>query len=658
MKTPRAMIAIIVAAAVVFFCGICVIGYAVWHSHSGPSSASTPSPAPPPPAAAAPPTAPAPPAEVIPPFAPQPGNIVASDIGGTIESITAQFGPGYTGNLLIDGNTAAPWKPTPVAFPQEIVFSFFNRQPALISSLVITAPATSAPKDVEVWTSTTSSTDGFVKVASQTLIITGRDQTISFPPVQANYVKLRILSGVQPTDLGIQEVQIVEGQQQGYMPLSALHPDMTEWKTSPRHAAQHGIEWLQAAAIDWQGQHGCYGCHVQSQVMMGLAISRQGKYIVSEDCIKQLTKFVETSQNADGSVSNNGAIITATQFGAMGFAEVDETGTTTSPALIKSASWLLLKQQKNGSIPSDHTEPPIDQGMFMTTANSVDAFFQAYHESKNIHFLQAAQRGLAWLAANKPVTTQDEVFKLIALSRFGNAQQKSQVARIVAQLKSEQAPDGGWKEISTMTGSNAFATGQVLYAFKQASVDVESPEFSRGVQFLLTNQKNTGDWPSMNSQSGRPSEFAPTMWAVIGLAGSFREAECAEVERHPDKIIIRMCSRALFDFNHFDLKPDALAVLAGIKKSLIDQYPDAPLGIEGYTDDVGTVPYNLKLSMNRAQSVAQWLQQQGIAAARLKPVGYGKAKPRFPNTSEENRARNRRVEIVITLPANADTPKN
>src|SRR5205807_2284334 len=120
-------------------------------------------------------------------------------------------------------------------------------------------------------------------------------------------------------------------------------------------------------------------------------------------------------------------------------------------------------------------------------------------------------------------------------------------------------------------------------------------EFSNGVKFLLGSQKENGAWPSVNSQSGRPSEFAPTMWAVIGLAGSFRDAECAEVERQPDKIIIRMCSRALFDFDRHDLKPDAQLVLAGIKTSLIDIYPAAWLNIEGYTDDLGTVPYNLKL---------------------------------------------------------------
>ena len=109
------------------------------------------------------------------------------------------------------------------------------------------------------------------------------------------------------------------------------------------------------------------------------------------------------------------------------------------------------------------------------------------------------------------------------------------------------------------------------------------------------------------------------MWAVIGLAGSFREAECAEVDRQPNKIRIRMCSRALFDFNQFNLKPDAEAVLAGIKSALIDQYPNVLLTVAGYTDDVGSVPYNLKLSMHRAQSVSQWMLQRGIDSARIKP---------------------------------------
>jgi outer membrane protein OmpA-like peptidoglycan-associated protein len=141
------------------------------------------------------------------------------------------------------------------------------------------------------------------------------------------------------------------------------------------------------------------------------------------------------------------------------------------------------------------------------------------------------------------------------------------------------------------------------------------------------------------------------MWAVIGLAGSFRDAECAEVERQPNKIIIRMCSRALFDLDRYALKPEAQQVLSGIKTSLIDQYAQAPLEIEGYTDNLGTAAHNATLSMNRAQSVVEWMQQQGVAAQRIRPVGMGMSKPRFANDTEENRARNRRVEIVLTLEA-------
>jgi chemotaxis protein MotB len=45
--------------------------------------------------------------------------------------------------------------------------------------------------------------------------------------------------------------------------------------------------------------------------------------------------------------------------------------------------------------------------------------------------------------------------------------------------------------------------------------------------------------------------------------------------------------------------------------------------------------------------VADWLSRHGIEVTRLETKGYGKGKPKYPNTSDENRARNRRVEIVI-----------
>lgn len=88
-------------------------------------------------------------------------------------------------------------------------------------------------------------------------------------------------------------------------------------------------------------------------------------------------------------------------------------------------------------------------------------------------------------------------------------------------------------------------------------------------------------------------------------------------------------------------------VLADIKSSIIDKHPEAQVIVEGYTDDRGAQAYNITLSRRRAQSVADWLRGHGIAASRLETKGGGNLNPRFPNATEENRARNRRVEIIV-----------
>ena len=93
-------------------------------------------------------------------------NIAASTFGGHIARMTGEFGPGYFGRRLIDGSAASTWKlEPPVKFPQEIVFSFYEREPALVSSIIVSVPAagSSTPADIEVWTSNESATAGFVK---------------------------------------------------------------------------------------------------------------------------------------------------------------------------------------------------------------------------------------------------------------------------------------------------------------------------------------------------------------------------------------------------------------------------------------------------------------------------------------------------------------
>lgn len=69
--------------------------------------------------------------------------------------------------------------------------------------------------------------------------------------------------------------------------------------------------------------------------------------------------------------------------------------------------------------------------------------------------------------------------------------------------------------------------------------------------------------------------------------------------------------------------------------------------VAGHTDDVGSEEYNKELSKQRAESVADFLVEQGVEATRLLIAGYGKTMPLLPNEDEESRAQNRRVEIRV-----------
>ena len=115
----------------------------------------------------------------------------------------------------------------------------------------------------------------------------------------------------------------------------------------------------------------------------------------------------------------------------------------------------------------------------------------------------------------------------------------------------------------------------------------------------------------------------------------------------PGKVTIALDNAVLFDFDKYQLKPEASALLAKIKEQLNKTHPNARLLIAGYTDDIGTVSHNLQLSRRRAWSVARWLQTHGIAKPLLEIKGFGKKNPRYPNINEEARSRNRRVEIVV-----------
>ena len=101
-----------------------------------------------------------------------------------------------------------------------------------------------------------------------------------------------------------------------------------------------------------------------------------------------------------------------------------------------------------------------------------------------------------------------------------------------------------------------------------------------------------------------------------------------------------------FEFNKSKLLPNAYPVLDGLVGTM-NKHPKYKWEVGGYTDGIGSVNYNKKLSKQRAQSVVDYLVSKGIDRNHLVIVGYGKDNPIATNETNEGRAMNRRVEIKI-----------
>ena len=135
------------------------------------------------------------------------------------------------------------------------------------------------------------------------------------------------------------------------------------------------------------------------------------------------------------------------------------------------------------------------------------------------------------------------------------------------------------------------------------------------------------------------------------LAGMLKGAlsSVAETTETARGVIVSL-SGILFDVGKATLKPASqlsVAKLAGI----LMVFSNMNLSIEGYTDSTGSADLNMRLSMDRARSVYEFLMTQGVSNSRMKYQGFGPENPVAPNDTEANRAKNRRVEVVLTQAA-------
>lgn len=190
----------------------------------------------------------------------------------------------------------------------------------------------------------------------------------------------------------------------------------------------------------------------------------------------------------------------------------------------------------------------------------------------------------------------------------------------------------------------------ILSAF-QASLGV----LEGGVQVMWddTAVQGTSEFDLEALDLVRPELAAQLRDVYFGLqafvAGRGLEG-AVQLELTERGVVVRFADRVLFDLGRAELKPEALEILAQVAEVLKD-VPN-PVRVEGHTDDLPIrterFPSNWELSTARATNVIRHLiEEHGFDPRRLSAAGYGEYRPLVPNDSMENRALNRRVDIVL-----------
>lgn len=124
------------------------------------------------------------------------------------------------------------------------------------------------------------------------------------------------------------------------------------------------------------------------------------------------------------------------------------------------------------------------------------------------------------------------------------------------------------------------------------------------------------------------------------------ESTGVRVVREKDDIRLVMPGNITFITDSADINSGFYATLNSVAK-VLKKFDDSTVLVSGHTDNTGSDSYNLTLSQNRAQAVADYLSGQGVKYKRFEVMGMGKSNPIASNTSSTGRAQNRRVEIKI-----------
>jgi squalene-hopene/tetraprenyl-beta-curcumene cyclase len=316
------------------------------------------------------------------------------------------------------------------------------------------------------------------------------------------------------------------------LPAAASAQDARPKQADVDATIARGLGFLVKDALAWKRDHNCASCHHASLVICSLREAKKFSRAVDEPVLAELTKWVAESGDGKFGLARPASAPEAASPKAIYFALALDADPKPDAASQKGQKLLLktveAEQTKNGFWSTwPETRPPLfgssnESLTALATLAVLPAAATGDEAAK-----AALDKGVKWLAETKTDDDPQSIALRVVLWRKLDRPAK-EWEPLVKRIKERQNSDGGWSQASHIA-SDAWATGQALYALAYAGSKPNEAAIARGQTFLIKTQRKDGSW-SMTSRPTKPGGKGATSlipitgagsaWAVLGLVRS------------------------------------------------------------------------------------------------------------------------------------------
>jgi N-acyl-D-amino-acid deacylase len=302
--------------------------------------------------------------------------------------------------------------------------------------------------------------------------------------------------------------------------------------TAVRKAVERGLESVQKAAAKYPQHRHCFSCHHQTLPLLAMATARSRGLPIDDKLPQAQADLTRNSFSGlidkmkEGKGIGGRAMTVGYGLWALGLA--GSTGDETTGAMV---AYLLKTQRPEGHWTGQMCRPPLEESYVTCTVLAIQGMKRFADASQRAGVDTAIAKAKAWLATAALRGQEDMAARLWGLHLLGAGAEELREAR--ATVLMAQRNDGGWAQLDKMD-SDAYATGQTLFALHATGFEATESAYQRGVRFLLKTQRPDGAWLVVSRskpiqpyyafddedplQKNQFISVAATSWAVAALA--------------------------------------------------------------------------------------------------------------------------------------------